>query len=77
MTQAESMAEAESAEFAAPYPKYLDWVRYVSAFLLFTYASSKMLGRQFMDMSRFAIDSGEENSYSLAGPPGALLYDAL
>ncbi len=38
------MAEAE---FRAPYPKYLDWLRYLSAFLLFTYASSKMLGRQF------------------------------
>jgi hypothetical protein len=35
------------AEAAAPYPKYLDWLRYVSAFLLFTYALSKMLGRQF------------------------------
>lgn len=34
------------AEFRAP-PKYLDWLRYLSAFLLFTYALSKMLGRQF------------------------------
>ncbi|HET8887833.1 MAG TPA: hypothetical protein VFQ41_02945 [Candidatus Angelobacter sp.] len=41
------MAEAASAESAAPYPKYLDWLRYLSAFLLFTYAASKMLGRQF------------------------------
>ena len=41
------MAEADSVESAAPYPKYLDWLRYVSAFLLFTYALSKMLGRQF------------------------------
>ena len=41
------MAEADSVESAAPYPKYLDWLRYLSAFLLFTYALSKMLGRQF------------------------------
>jgi hypothetical protein len=41
------MAEADSVESAAPYPKYLDWLRYVSYFCSFTYASSKMLGRQF------------------------------
>jgi hypothetical protein len=35
------------AEPTAPYPKYLDWLRYLSAFLLFTYGSSKLLGRQF------------------------------
>jgi hypothetical protein len=34
-------------ESPAPYPKYLDWLRYLSAFLLFTYGSSKLLGRQF------------------------------
>ncbi len=30
-----------------PYPKYLDWLRYLSAFLLLLYGSSKLLGRQF------------------------------
>jgi len=30
-----------------PYPKYLDCLRYLSAFLLFLYGSSKLLGRQF------------------------------
>lgn len=34
-------------ESTAPYPRYLDWLRYLSAFLLFIYASSKLLGRQF------------------------------
>jgi hypothetical protein len=32
---------------ADPYPKYLDWLRYLSAFLLLLYGSSKLLGRQF------------------------------
>lgn len=41
------MAEADSVESAAPYPRYLDWLRYLSAFLLFTYAASKLLDRQF------------------------------
>jgi hypothetical protein len=35
------------AEPTDPYPKYLDWLRYLSAFLLFTYGSSKLLGIQF------------------------------
>jgi len=30
-----------------PYPKYLDCLRYLSAFLLLLYGSSKLLGRQF------------------------------
>jgi len=30
-----------------PYPKPLDWLRYISAFLLLLYGSSKLLGRQF------------------------------
>jgi hypothetical protein len=30
-----------------PYPKYLDWLRYLAAFLLVLYGSSKLLGRQF------------------------------
>lgn len=29
------------------YPKHLDWFRYISAFLLLLYGSSKLLGRQF------------------------------
>ena len=35
------------AEPADPYPRYLDWLRYLSASLLFTYGSSKLLGIQF------------------------------
>ena len=35
------------AESTDPYPKYLDWLRYLSALLLFTYGSSKLLSRQF------------------------------
>lgn len=35
------------AESINAYPKYLDWLRYLSAFLLFAYGSSKLLGRQF------------------------------
>jgi len=34
-------------ESTNPYPKHLDFLRYLSAFLLFTYGSSKLLGRQF------------------------------
>jgi len=36
------MAEAE---LSAPYPKYLDWLRYLSAFLRLVYASAKLVGR--------------------------------
>lgn len=61
------MAEADSVESAAPYPKYLDWLRYVSAFLLFTYASSKMLGRQFSLPPEIALRPvGSLNGYQLA-----------
>jgi hypothetical protein len=35
------------AESTDSYPRYLDWLRFLSAFLLFIYASSKLLGRQF------------------------------
>lgn len=38
------MAESE---FRDPYPKYLDWLRYLSVFLLFTYGLTKLVGRQF------------------------------
>jgi hypothetical protein len=30
-----------------PYPKYLDWLRYMCAYLLFTYGLSKLSGIQF------------------------------
>ncbi len=30
-----------------PYPRYLDWLRYISAFLLFGYGSSKLAHLQF------------------------------
>ena len=30
-----------------PYPRYLDWMRYLSAWLLFTYGLSKLAGVQF------------------------------
>ncbi len=36
-----------SDEFMKPYPKYLDWLRYLSAYLLFTYGVSKLAGWQF------------------------------
>jgi hypothetical protein len=36
-----------STEHGAPYPKYLDWLRYVCAYLLFTYGLSKLGGVQF------------------------------
>ncbi len=34
-------------ESTEPYPKHLDWLRFLSAWLLFLYGSSKLLGRQF------------------------------
>src|SRR5215467_2433377 len=55
------------AEFRAPYPKYLDWLRYLSAFLLFTYGSSKLLGRQFTLPPEIALRPvGSLNGYQLA-----------
>jgi hypothetical protein len=65
------MVEAESraaeAEFRTPYPKYLDWLRYLSAFLLFTYAGSKMLGRQFTLPAEIALRPvGSLTGYQLA-----------
>src|SRR6478672_9027089 len=61
------MAKADYVESAAPYPKYLDWLRYLSAFLLFTYASSKMLGRQFTLPPEIALRPvGALNGYQLA-----------
>ena len=61
------MAEADSVESAVPSPKYLDWLRYLSAFLLFTYASSKMLGRQFTLPPEIALrPAGSLSGYQLA-----------
>jgi hypothetical protein len=64
---AEAKSKAAEAEFRAPYPKYLDWLRYLSAFLLFTYASSKMLGRQFTLPAEIALrPAGSLSGYQLA-----------
>jgi len=55
------------AESTGPYPKYLDWLRYLSAFLLFTYALSKLLGRQFSLPPEVALRPvGSLNGYQLA-----------
>src|SRR5690242_12552410 len=55
------------ADSTAPYPKYLDWVRYLSAFLLFMYASSKLLGRQFTLPPEIALRPvGSLTGYQLA-----------
>lgn len=68
MGEAESRAaEADSVESGAPYPKYLDWLRYLSAFLLLTYAGSKMLGRQFTLPPEIALRPvGSLTGYQLA-----------
>ncbi|HEX7286769.1 MAG TPA: hypothetical protein VF532_11350 [Candidatus Angelobacter sp.] len=55
------------AESTAPYPKYLDWLRFLSAFLLFTYGSSKLLGRQFTLPPEIALRPvGSLSGYQLA-----------
>lgn len=55
------------AESTAPYPKYLDWLRYLSAFLLFTYGSSKLLHRQFSLPPEIALRPvGSLSGYQLA-----------
>src|SRR6516162_298237 len=55
------------AEPTGPYPKYLDWLRYLSAWLLFTYGSSKMLGRQFTLPPETALKPvGSLSGYQLA-----------
>jgi hypothetical protein len=67
MPESVPMAEADSVESAARYPRYLDWLRYVSAFLLFTYAASKMLGRQFSLPPEIALRPvGALSGYQLA-----------
>ena len=54
-------------ELRARYPKYLDVLRYLSAFLLFTYGSSKLLGRQFTLPPEIALRPvGSLNGYQLA-----------
>jgi hypothetical protein len=55
------------AESTDSYPKYLDWLRYLSAFLLFTYGSSKLLGRQFTVPPGMALRPvGSLSGYQLA-----------
>ena len=50
-----------------PYPRYLDWARYLSAFLLFTYGLSKLLGRQFTLPPEIALRPvGSLSGYQLA-----------
>jgi hypothetical protein len=54
-------------ESTAPYPKYLDWLRCLSALLLFTYGSSKLLGRQFTLPPEVALRPvGSLSGYQLA-----------
>ena len=54
-------------EPADSYPKYLNWLRYFSAFLLFTYGSSKLLGRQFTLPPEIALRPvGSLTGYQLA-----------
>ena len=55
------------AESTTPYPRYLDWLRYLSAFLLLTYGSSKLLGRQFTLPPEIALRPvGSLSGYQLA-----------
>lgn len=50
-----------------PDPKYLDLLRFLSAFLLFLYGSSKLLGRQFSLPSEVASKpAGSLTGYQLA-----------
>lgn len=55
------------AEFRAPYPRYLDVLRYLSAFLLFTYGLTKLVGRQFHVPAELASRPvGSLSGYQLA-----------
>jgi hypothetical protein len=47
MNQRRQFRLISMAEPSTPYPKYLDWLRYLSACLLFIYGLSKLLGIQF------------------------------
>jgi len=59
--------ESPLAKSTVSYPKYLEWLRYLSAFLLFTYGSSKLLGRQFTLPAEIALRPvGSLNGYQLA-----------
>lgn len=50
-----------------PYPRYLDWLRYLSAFLLFAYGSSKLVGMQFTLPHEVALKPiGSLTGYQLA-----------
>jgi hypothetical protein len=46
------------AEPTAPYPKHLDWLRYLSALLLFLYGSAKVVTRQFHVPPEMALRTG-------------------
>src|SRR5215467_4316866 len=55
------------AESTDPYPKYLDWLRYLSAFLLFAYGLAKVIGRQFHVPPEMALRPvGSLSGYQLA-----------
>src|SRR5215467_15130049 len=61
------MPQSADPHSADPYPRYLDWLRYLSAFLLFTYGSSKLLGRQFTLPPEMALRPvGSLSGYQLA-----------
>jgi hypothetical protein len=54
-------------ESTAPYPKYLDWLRYLSAFLLFLYGSAKVVTGQFHVPPKMALRPvGSLSGYELA-----------
>jgi len=55
------------SESRGSYPKSLDWLRFLSAFLLFLYGSSKLLGRQFSLPPQVALKPvGSLTGYQLA-----------
>ncbi|HEY2392941.1 MAG TPA: hypothetical protein VGK22_17320 [Candidatus Angelobacter sp.] len=55
------------AEPTAPYPKHLDWLRYLSALLLFLYGSAKVVTRQFHVPPEMALRPvGSLSGYELA-----------
>jgi hypothetical protein len=59
--------EVHMAESTDPYPKYLDWLRYLSAFLLFLYGSIKVVSRQFHVPPEMALRPvGSLSGYQLA-----------
>ncbi|HKV92148.1 MAG TPA: hypothetical protein VJW20_06345 [Candidatus Angelobacter sp.] len=55
------------AESTDNYPRYLDWLRYLSAFLLFAYGFAKLVGRQFHVPPEMALRPvGSLSGYQLA-----------